>query len=119
MPEARSWQVREWLSHRLSRGRRELDRMRGRGLREWNRARGRGLREWNRVRARVRREWRNTPREQRRTWQLVAVSAATGLVVAVVSVLLAVRDHHPVLGCDQGPDRRSGGLGELDADAVE
>ncbi|GAA1062788.1 D-alanyl-D-alanine carboxypeptidase/D-alanyl-D-alanine endopeptidase [Streptomyces asiaticus] len=78
MPEARSWQVREWLSHRLSRGRRELDRMRGRGLREWNR-----------VRARVRREWRHTPREQRRTWQLVAVSAATGLVVAVVSVLLA------------------------------
>ncbi|MCD9590307.1 D-alanyl-D-alanine carboxypeptidase, partial [Streptomyces sp. 8ZJF_21] len=78
MPEARSWQVREWLRHRLSRGRREFDRVRGRGLREWNR-----------VRARARREWRRTPREQQRTWQLVAVSAATGLVVAVVSVLVA------------------------------
>ncbi|MFD5387215.1 D-alanyl-D-alanine carboxypeptidase/D-alanyl-D-alanine-endopeptidase [Streptomyces sp. NPDC127074] len=78
MPEARSWQVREWLRHRVSRGRREFDR-----------ARGRALYEWDRVRARIRREWRRMPRERQRTWQLVTVSAATGLVVAVVSVLVA------------------------------
>ncbi|MBU3870728.1 D-alanyl-D-alanine carboxypeptidase, partial [Streptomyces sp. 4503] len=78
MPEARSWQVREWLRHRVSRGRREFDR-----------ARGRGLYEWDRVRARIRREWRRMPRERQRTWQLVTVSAATGLAVAVVSVLVA------------------------------
>ncbi|GAA3363024.1 D-alanyl-D-alanine carboxypeptidase/D-alanyl-D-alanine-endopeptidase [Streptomyces antimycoticus] len=109
MPEARSWQVREWLSHRLSRGRREFDR-----------ARGRGLYEWDRVRARIRREWRRTPREQQRTWQLVTVSAATGLVVAVVSVLLAgpwdggqrtaeraraAEDRAPGGGRDGGPGR--------------
>ncbi|MEU4892466.1 D-alanyl-D-alanine carboxypeptidase/D-alanyl-D-alanine-endopeptidase [Streptomyces sp. NPDC044780] len=78
MPEARSWQVREWLSHRLGRGLRELDRARGRGLRALDRARGR-----------IRRQWRRTPPEQRRTWQLVAVSAGTGLAVAVVAVLVA------------------------------
>ncbi|MFI7309446.1 D-alanyl-D-alanine carboxypeptidase/D-alanyl-D-alanine endopeptidase [Streptomyces hygroscopicus] len=89
MPEARSRQVREWLSHRLSRGLRGLDRARGRGLRGLDRARGRGLRELDRARDRIRRQWRRTPPEQRRTWRLVAVSATTGLVVAVVSVLVA------------------------------
>lgn len=72
MPETRTWQVR-WQS--VQRSARAAKRAAGRSARAATDA--------------ARQAWQATPRHTQQTWRLTAVSAATGLAVAVVAVAAA------------------------------
>ncbi|MFJ9411759.1 D-alanyl-D-alanine carboxypeptidase/D-alanyl-D-alanine-endopeptidase [Streptomyces sp. NPDC101393] len=74
MPETRTWQVR-WQS--AQRSAREAGRY----------ARQSAERSARAARNAARQAWRATPRHAQQTWRLTAVSAATGLTVAVVAVV--------------------------------
>ncbi|REK89872.1 D-alanyl-D-alanine carboxypeptidase, partial [Streptomyces inhibens] len=72
MPETRTWQVR-WQS--VQRSARAASRAAGRSARSAADA--------------ARQAWQATPRHTQQTWRLTAVSAATGLTVAIVAVAAA------------------------------
>ncbi|WP_026247627.1 D-alanyl-D-alanine carboxypeptidase/D-alanyl-D-alanine-endopeptidase [Streptomyces sp. MspMP-M5] len=83
MPETRMWQVR-WQS--AQRSARVAARRAGRSARTAARAARRAAHSASGA---AQQTWQAAPRQTRQTWQLTAVSAATGLAVAVAAVTAA------------------------------
>ncbi|MFE3653978.1 D-alanyl-D-alanine carboxypeptidase/D-alanyl-D-alanine-endopeptidase [Streptomyces sp. NPDC059152] len=83
MPETRTWQVR-WQS--AQRSARVAARLAGRSARTAARAAQRAAYATSNA---AQQTWQAAPRHTRQTWQLTALSAATGLSVAVVAVAAA------------------------------